>query len=150
MALTKRAIDATAFDTAGPEQQVHYDGAELPGFGLRVYPSGRKSFVVRYRTESGRLRWYTIGPYGVLTLAQAREMAARVLATARVGGDPLQDRRQKRQAQNVHELAELYIDNAKPFKKSWKDDERQLREYVIPPLGQRSVGDVTRADVANG
>ena len=68
MPLTKREVDAARFDPHGPSQQVLYDGGELPGFGVRLYPSGKKSFVVRYRTTTGRPQWYTLGPCGAMTL----------------------------------------------------------------------------------
>ena len=49
-------------------------GTETPGFGVKVTPAGRKVFIVLYRVLGGqsRLRKYTIGPYGQVTLQQAR------------------------------------------------------------------------------
>jgi hypothetical protein len=149
MALTKRAIDAFRFDPEGPAQQVLFDGAGLPGFGVRVFPSGRRSFVLWYRNANGRKRLYSLAPYGSVTLSQARKLAATTLVSVRAGGDPAETRRQKRKAQTVRELAELYIErHSKRFKKSWKDDDRQLRIYVLPALGHRTIREVTRADIA--
>jgi len=58
--LTKRLVDSTEYQ-GGPDTRV-WD-AELAGFCLRVYPSGRKSYAVKYRVD-GRQRWYTIGAHG--------------------------------------------------------------------------------------
>jgi hypothetical protein len=59
MALTKRQVDALAFDPSGPATQIHCDDGPIPGFGVRVFPTGRKSFVIWYRTAFGRKRMAT-------------------------------------------------------------------------------------------
>ncbi len=68
--LTKSAIDALPT----PESDVVYWDIASPGFGVKVTPKGRKVFVVLYRTggAGSKLRKYTIGPYGRVTLHQAR------------------------------------------------------------------------------
>jgi len=74
-----------------PRQYFEFDD-DLPGFGVRVGPSGAKSYVVRYRVGGGRdarQRRMAIGQVGVSTLAEARAEARTTLAAARRGGDPL-------------------------------------------------------------
>ena len=56
----------------------------LPGFTLRVQPSDRKSYVVRW----GRNKRRTLGSVGVLTPAEARERAQRILGNVAHGRDP--------------------------------------------------------------
>ena len=60
--LTKSVID----DLPTPAKEVVYWDTACPGFGVKVTPTGRKVFVVLYRTggAGSRLRKYTIGPYG--------------------------------------------------------------------------------------
>src|SRR5262245_55680209 len=76
--LTKSAIDSLP----APESDVVYWDAGSPGFGVKVTPRGRKVFIVLYRTggADSKLRKYTIGPYGRVTLHQARVAAQRVFA----------------------------------------------------------------------
>jgi hypothetical protein len=71
--LTKTAIDSLPT----PKSDVVYWDARYPGFGVKVTPKGRKVFIVLYRTggAGSRLRKYTIGPYGRVTLHQARVAA---------------------------------------------------------------------------
>jgi len=73
--LTKTVIDALPT----PPSDIVYWGAALPGFGVKVTPKGRKVFIVLYRTggAGAKLRKYTIGPYGQVTLHQARTAAHR-------------------------------------------------------------------------
>src|ERR1700747_103092 len=84
--LTKSCIDALPT----PNLDVVYWDAGFPGFGVKVTPKGRKVFVVLYRTggAGSKLRKYTIGPYGRVTLHQARVAAQKGFA-ARLGGRDL-------------------------------------------------------------
>ena len=85
--LTKRTVDATR-PTA--ERFIIWDTA-LPGFGLRVEPSGAKVFIARYRAGGGRAgtrRQATIGRYGTVTADEARAKAKTLLGKAAGGGDP--------------------------------------------------------------
>ena len=65
-----------------PSKDNIYWDSGLPGFGIKVTPKGRKVFVVLYRTggAGSRLRKYTIGPYGRITLAMARGQAQKIFA----------------------------------------------------------------------
>src|SRR3546814_9843587 len=72
----------------------------MAGFGLRVMPSGVKSFIVRYRADGGgrtaKRRTYTLGRFGALTLDQARKSAKSVLGAVANGQDPGEKRIAKR------------------------------------------------------
>ena len=74
------------------ERYVVWDST-LKGLGLRVEPSGTKTFLVRYRI-SGRKRFLAIGRFGHLTPEQARGLAQAVLADVRHGRDPVEERRE--------------------------------------------------------
>jgi Arm DNA-binding domain len=67
-------------------QEILWD-LEVPGFGLRVLPTGRKSWVLHFRVQF-RLRLAVLGSAGVLTLDQARRIASSPLARRRLRGDP--------------------------------------------------------------
>src|SRR5258705_9493610 len=95
--LTKSAIDALPTSAS----DVVYWDAGVPGFGVKVTPKGRKVFIVLYRTgdAGSKLRKYTIGPYGRVTLHQARVAAQKVFAARLEGRDPAAEKREaKRRA----------------------------------------------------
>src|SRR5258708_39677832 len=108
--LTKSAIDALPT----PKSDVVYWDAGCPGFGVKVTPKGRKVFIVLYRTAGAgsRLRKYTIGPYGRVTLHQARAAAQQIFAAKLDGRDPATERRDARRrmtTDQVHDLLESFI-----------------------------------------
>jgi len=145
VALTKRQIDS--FTYAGSGKDIRWDD-QLSGFGVRIYPSGKKSFVVQYRKPGQRSsRFTTLGQYGVLTLDQARKKARRFLVDVGDGADPLDGRPPTNTT--IKQFAKTYVqDYAKRAKKTWREDERRLEKHIVPTLGSHSLIDVQRPDVA--
>ena len=126
--LTKSAIDALPTPQS---DTVHWD-AGLPGFGVKVTPKGRKVFVVLYRTggAGSKLRKYTIGPYGRVTLHQARLAAQRVFAARLEGRDPAADKREAKRrivTDRLEELLETYITQRLAQNRSGGQTSRLLR-----------------------
>ncbi|WP_228391291.1 Arm DNA-binding domain-containing protein [Komagataeibacter medellinensis] len=68
---------------------------QVAGFALRVWPSGRMSYVVHYRAN-GRFRRYTIGHHGPWTADKARDEAIKILARVKDGNDPNTERGEER------------------------------------------------------
>ena len=122
-----------------------------PGFALRVFPSGRKSWVFIYHYQ-GRKRRMTLGSYPSLSLAEAGKMyrAAKKRLDDRV--DPASESQLAKanecRAPTVGMLVEEYIERwAKPNKRSWREDERILNKDVLPEWKWRKAKDITRRDI---
>lgn len=119
----------------------------VSGFGVRVLPSGVKSFVIRYYNQHRRERWQTIGRYGILTVDQARDAARQLLASATMGGDPAEDKAQAQQGETIADLVNLYMErHAIPHKapRSVRDDLSIIHQHVLPRLGKTKVKAITK------
>jgi hypothetical protein len=106
--LTKRAVDAIG---PGARPTIYYD-SELRGFGLKVTPSGAKSWCVEYRPGSGgrgvAKRRLVLGSINTLTPDQARTAARNILAAVALGDDPGASRSRAREMPTFREFAERY------------------------------------------
>ena len=145
--LTKRTIETAKPSGTGA---TYLWDKSLPSFALRIYPSGRRSFVVTYRVL-GKQRFYTLGPYGPLSLEEARTEAMEVLARARRGEDPSGERRKKNSSPTMADLAERYMtEHAEVHKKpgSIRNDRRNWAKEILPRLGKRKVAEIDRDDIA--
>lgn len=107
--LTKRAVDALQ---PRDKPYVAYD-ADLTGFGLRIMPSGVKSWIAEYRPDGGgrgvAKKRVTLGKVGALTPEQARRAASELLARVRLGADPAAEKADRRDAPTVGGLIDAFI-----------------------------------------
>ena len=145
--LTKRLVEGIKPD---PDRDVIVWDQELPGFGIRVWPSGKRVYILKYRNMHGRQRKPVIGQHGVLTADQARSIARGWLAEVERGGDPSGSRVEARTSPTMDDLAERYLEQHARVKKrprSVKSDETLLQLHILPPLGRMKVSEVGRADV---
>lgn len=134
--------------SAKATKRIVYHDRRLPDFGVRVAESGRCSYFVRYRTERGERRWKTLGTHPTLPLADARKLARATLVEVANGRDPVLEERVRREAENVEDFAKIYLDRyAKAAKRSWKEDDRQLKRDVLPLIGRLPVAEVRRQDL---
>jgi len=142
--LTKTLVDKTR----PGEAAIFVWDTHISGFGLRVMPSGVKSFIYQYRTPEGRTRRMTIGKYSpVLTVDQARAKA-KVLSQE---DDPLASKQKIRESTTVAELLADYLESAKfqSKAKTTRDTDRgRIKRHLIPTLGKKYLHKLTSDDVA--
>lgn len=145
--ITKRLVDTTH---PGAKEILIWDD-EMPRFALRMRTSGVKTYIIQYRNEHGGTRKMTVGTHGVLTPDEARSQARLLLARVERGEDPAEDKQTGRQAPTISKVAERYMEehaNVKKKPRSIKEDRRLLDKVILPVLGPRKLGDITRADIA--
>jgi integrase len=124
----------------------------LPGFGVRLKPSGVRSYIIQYRNRNTSVsRRLTIGQHGpLLTFDQAKKQARAMLADAMRGEDPVEIRKTSRRAPSISDLAADYLErHAVPKKrpKSVLDDRAMLNNIILPKLGAKKVDAIGRRDV---
>lgn len=122
----------------------------LSGFGCAIRPSGRKVYFVYYRNAFGQQRRPMIGRHGRLSCDDARAIARKWLSDVDQGLDPAEEKRQKRKAILLHELLDRYVtEYAKQHKKAStvKEDERLIKNKILPGLGSSPVESVSRHDI---
>lgn len=149
--LTKREVDKAVPRAA---RYTIFDD-ELKGFGLRIFPSGAKSWIIEYRPDGGGRRTakrrLTLGSAGTLTPDEARRAARTELAKVRLGDDPVRGRADMRKAATVAEIARAFLDDHARAKRKARTAEfyRDIIErIVLPDLGTMRAEAVTRSDVA--
>ena len=151
--LSKRIVDAA--ETRSSDYFIWDD--ELSGFGLRIFQSGKRSYLVQYRA-AGRTRRYTIGVHGAWTPESARRKARILLGRIAQGENPAQERLLDAKAVTVKELCEQYLKDAekglilgkgqRPKKASTLVvDKSRIHRHIIPLLGVRRVKDIAQSDI---
>lgn len=145
--LTKRFVESVR---AASKDIVIFDD-KIPGFGLRVMPSGVRSYMVQYRNAQGRSRRLTIGKHGAVTADGARAQARRILDAVHHGKDPVAERRAVLEAPIMNDLLDRYLSDhvARRNSPRTQDEVRRLvARHIRPALGTHKVAAVTRQDVA--
>ncbi len=142
--LTERVVKAAEI---GHRKYVLFD-EDCPGFGLCVYLSGRKGFVLIYRI-AGQQKRFTIGVWPTWSVTAARDEARRLIREIDRGVDPLDVRKANREAPTFAELAERYIDEHLPklAPTNRSDQISMLEKLILPEWRKRKVADITPTDV---
>lgn len=148
--ISKRLVESAEIK---PKDYVIWDD-DLPGFGLRVFASGKRSYVIQYRAK-GCSRRFTIGLHGIWTTETARREAKVQLGRIAQGDNPAEERQSDRQAITVKELCERYIEDmhagliqgkrGQPKRPATiATDIGRINGHIIPILGRRRVRDLAR------
>lgn len=151
--LTKRVVDAAA----AREKDYFIWDDDLPGFGLRVFVSGKRSYLIQYRA-AGRTRRYTIGLHGIWTAETARQEAKVQLGRVAQGDNPSEERLLDHQAITVKELCSMYLKDleaglilgkgGRPKKATTAiTDTGRIHRHITPLIGNRRVKDLTKTDI---
>lgn len=144
--LTKRTVDSEKVD--GTDRRV-FD-SEIPGYHLRIKPSGVKSYALKYRID-GRSRNITIGRHGIITPDQARLQARDLLVSIGAGKDPSRERQDGLRTPTLAMFWETYLERHALLRKaprSVREDTGVWRLYINPPLGRHKITAITRSDIS--
>ncbi|MEN8237128.1 MAG: Arm DNA-binding domain-containing protein, partial [Pseudomonadota bacterium] len=129
--LTKRIVESI---TPDPAKQKFLWDTEITGFGVRIYPTGRKMYFFQYRNQHKTTKKIKIGVHGNITTEQAREMAKEMAIKASMGKDPATENKVQKTSPMMTDLAKDYIElyalkEKKP--KSIKEDKGMLKNHIL-------------------
>lgn len=153
--LSKKLILETSYSEqgggklpGGGYRTIYLWDLDVNGLGLRIFPSGRKNFVLRYPNpkKPTQSRFMTLGEFPALTLYLARRFAEKLRADIIAGGDPAHERRRPG-GRLFRDLAVRYLEYSKKNKRSYKDDRSRAEKYLIPAFGDLQIEEITRRDV---
>ena len=152
-------LTKTIVESATPrERQFTLWCGELPGFGVYVHPTGKRTYFVDYRNELGARKRMTIGRHGKITTEEARKIAIATLGGVVKGQDPATERATRRSSLTVRELCDRYLEAARAglvmtrFRKPKRAstvavDEGRIARHIVPLIGGRIAAEITRPDV---
>jgi integrase len=146
-----------------PAKRRELADGKVTGLYFVVQPSGARSWAVRYRAD-GKPAKLTLGPFPAVGLAEARRRAREELGKIAGGEDPASTKRTAREAaraaaaaesDRVSAVATEFVKRAvtkrtghRRISDSWAAErERLLRVEVLPKIGSKRIGDVTKADI---
>lgn len=134
-----------------PKSDRYIEWEGQTGFGVRVAPTGRKTFVFMYRFD-GKPRMLSIGVYPKTSLGSAKVHLAQARKKIEDGTDPGVQRRAEKKANKeaptVVDLAKEFMERySKKEKKTWKYDEWALEKDILPAIGKLKAKEVKRRDI---
>jgi integrase len=140
--ITKRSVEAA------PVQATDYIiwDDEISGFGVRIFASGRRGYIIQYRAQ-GRSRRFTIGGHGIWTPELARREAKVQLGRVARGDAPAEERQLDHQAMTVKELCQLYLTDLERGLILGKRRRPKKQSTIGTDTGRRRVKDLDRADI---
>lgn len=123
---------------------------KISGFGIKVTPAGRKSYLMKYRTHDGRQRKPNIGVHGNITCEQARKVAEKWHGRIANNEDPFGEKEVSKKSPTISELCDRFIrEHAEIHKKEGglELDKTAIRKHIKPRLGNLKTIAVTKADI---
>lgn len=144
--LTAKLVSAL---TCPPDKRkIEFIDTALEGFFVEVMRSGVKTYYQRYRDGHCKQRQIRIGRVGIVSLEDARRRALQIKADVSLGNDPLQQKAELQQVPTLREFAlDRYIPFAKRTKRSWLQDEAQLRNHILPEFGDMYMDQITTSKI---
>jgi integrase len=136
-----------AKDIAALRPGTHEDGG---GLRLVVEPSGTRRWVLRV-TIAGKRRHRGLGPFPLVSLDKARDVALDIRRAAREGRDlPAEQRRERAKSASFRQAFDTFFDLRKQSLSNGKHLKQwpaTMEAYVFPRIGDRPVSDITHADI---
>jgi len=132
----------------GGKEYLQSDG---DGLFIRVSPKGKKTWLYIYPFD-GKRYWYKLGHFPDKSLSKARglrnEASTKVKKGINVAEEEKRRREERLKSPTVNDLIQLYMEKwARKRKRTWEEDQRNLKKDILPRWGNRKAKDIRKADV---
>ncbi len=154
----KLTKDSVGEIQAADAEQFIWD-TDQPGFGMRVWPSGRMAYIAQYRLHGGRggrQRRVTVGKHPEMDPGDARKLARKIIAKATLGTDAAAERDKARKADTVSDLVDVWLEEAAHISRRTGEsrtatnvagERGRIDAHVRPQLGKRRLMELQRRDI---
>ncbi|MEQ8298952.1 MAG: tyrosine-type recombinase/integrase [Hyphomonas sp.] len=150
--MPKKLTDTLVKSLPKPDRgnKITYD-SEVAGFGVRVTAAGARSFILNYRTRTGRERRYTIGAFPDWKTTVAREEVKNLKRQIDVGQDPMAGIEADRAAKTVADLCRRFEEDHLASKRpaTQRDYKAIIKREILPALKHKKVVDIEFTDIDN-
>ena len=141
--LTKSQVDRMKYEGEGNPDIRWCDS--VPGFGVRVFESGKKSFVLRFAFH-GKRQIVTLGKLGVLSLEQARDQAREAYVSIKAGKNPFA--KDPTDTITFAEFSKIFLERHASRRKSKEEIKARFDRHLIPQFGKMPLKALNRNAVA--
>ena len=119
---------------------------DIKGFGVLIYPSGRRSYCIRYRNTDRIEKMHKLGVHGHITAEEARVLAKQKLGEVAKGEDPST---QKKHSVPFSVLVDKYLERhvSRKSPKSQKEDIGMINRVLLPTFKDKLLSQVTFDEV---
>ncbi|MDX1485033.1 MAG: integrase family protein [Alphaproteobacteria bacterium] len=126
------------------EKRLHIFDSQVPGLCLRISSKGKKTFTIVARGPNKKQIWREVGQQGVMSLADARELAREGIRRAKNGLEPFPKPDPDDGPRTYLTVRDDFIEKyAKPKQRTWKETERILKSVG---WDKRVFAEITKSD----
>ena len=144
--LTQHYIDNLTCPIAVPKYDV-FD-TRVTGLIVSVYPTGKKTFYIRYVNNRKKAVQKRFANASLLKLADARELATRYLGQLTMGIDPFAKMEDLKEVPKLLQfINEQYLPYVQTYKRSWKCDVGLIRNHIAPNFGSQYMDELGKKDI---
>jgi integrase len=141
MKLTPESIQKLVYSKSNNKQDIYWDD-KLSGFGVRVYPTGHKTYVATYRVK-GKKQIKTLGAITEITLEEARVRAAKLLQSIKFVSEPLP----RTASVRFGEFYQIYLKRRVLRMRSGAEEKRRIEKHLLPRFQNRSLHSITTDEI---
>jgi integrase len=146
--LTQTFVDSVVCESN--KSKIDYFDTKVIGLLLKVLPSGKKNFYLRFKNDRGVIveKRLSIMDASVIKLTEARTMAQTILSQIAIGDNPFDAKAELKRVPTIESfIMDSYLPFVKGYKRSWDTDWSLIKNHILPAFGDKYMDELTKRDV---